>query len=113
VSRIERDILHHRDDVSECARHLNTSLERARTRSLRLAKECLSAADRITETLQTHHRMRMHSMIPPRIRQLLSRMEKDDLLLILDTLSFEESVRQYLLYRFPPGADDPFSEGNV
>jgi hypothetical protein len=40
-------------------------------------------------------------------------MEKDDLLLILDTLSFEESVRQYLLYRFPPGADDPFSEGNV
>ena len=39
----------------------------------------------------------------------LQGLEKDDLLLILDTLSFEDSTLQYLQYTFPPAVDIPFA----
>lgn len=107
VARIESDILDHREDIAQCGVHLNRALEEARLRSVQLAKTTLQAADKVTGMMQVTHNA-MHSRIPLRIRKQLSRLEHGDLMLMLDTLSFDESTLKYLQSRFPPPPDDPF-----
>lgn len=107
ISQIESDILSHREDVAQCGTHLNRTLEDARQRSIQLAKTTLHAAERVTGLLQSSHNA-MHTRIPLRIRKLLSQMEPTDLILMFDTLSFDDHTLKYLQYRFPPPSDDPF-----
>lgn len=107
VASIEGEIVRHRRDAAECAQHLNLSLEESRLRAVKMADEALRQAQKVTQIMQEH--TSMHTRIPARIRSALQRLEKDELMLILDTLSFEDAALQYLMYRFPPGHDDPFN----
>jgi hypothetical protein len=107
IQRIEDDILEHRADVAQCGVHLHKALETARVRSVTMADATLQLAERMTVVLQ--QQQSMHTRIPVRIRKALTRLEKDDLVRILDTLSFEDSALQALLHRFPPPKDDPFT----
>ena len=106
ISRIQDQILHHREDTAESGQLLNMALEKARLAAIDQANVALAQAQKISSLMQQHHPM--HSRIPKRVKNILASLEKDDLLMILDTLSFEDSVLQYLLYRHPPGPDDPF-----
>jgi hypothetical protein len=106
IARIEQQILHHRQDTSESGQLLNAALEKARLAAIENANVALATAHKISSLMQQHHPV--HSRIPRRIKLALEALEKDELLMILDTLSFEDSVLQYLLYRYPPGLDDPF-----
>lgn len=110
IEKIDGDILHHREDVAECGVHLNQALENARIRSLKMADVTLQLSERMTLVLQ--QQQSMHTRIPVRIRKALFRLEKDDLVRILDTLSFEENALQAILHRFPPPQDDPFATGS-
>jgi hypothetical protein len=107
VARIEHQILHHRQDTAESGQLLNLALEKARLAAIENANVALATAHKISSLMQQHHPM--HSRIPRRIKRILEQLEKEELLMILDTLSFEDSVLQYLLYRHPPGPDDPFA----
>jgi hypothetical protein len=109
IDKIDGDILHHREDVAECGVHLNRALENARLRSAKMADATLQLSEKMTMVLQ--QQQSMHTKIPIRIRKALARLEKDDLIRILDTLSFEESALQAILHRFPPPPDDPFAGG--
>ena len=104
---IQASILRQREDARETAQHLHTTLEQSKLKARQLTDDTLAAAHRVTALLQEN--TSMHSRIPRRIRGILHTLEKDDLLMILDTLSFDEPALHYLLYRFPPGMDDPFA----
>jgi hypothetical protein len=108
VASVEAGILRQRDDASECGVYLNQSLEDARSRHVQLARDAQLKAHEITQLWQEN--TSMHTRIPPRIRGALAVLPKDDLLLILDTLSFEDVALKYLLYRLAPGPDDPFAD---
>jgi len=62
-------------------------------------------ADHVTDLLVASQPM--HTRIPPRIRRVLSGMDQDTILVLFDTLSFDDAVLQYLLFKFPPGPDVP------
>ena len=104
---LESSIVGARDDARESGHLLNTTLEQARVEHIALAHQVDAKAQQITALWQENSSM--HTRIPPRIRATLTRLEKDDLMLILDTLSFEDIVLKYLQYRFSPGPDDPFA----
>jgi hypothetical protein len=93
-------------DAEGCAASLNQVLRDARIRQMQVARKAQVEAHRVTEIWK--EATSMHTRIPPRIRKTLQSLDKDDLLLILDSLSFEAVVQRYLLYRFTPGPDDPF-----
>ena len=99
-------ILSKRRDALECSAHLNTVLEENMVRILGFVADAKRTAQLVT-TLQ-QEQSSLHSRIPRRIRTLLLGLEREDLVLILDTLSFEESTLEYLLCRYPPQPDDPF-----
>jgi hypothetical protein len=107
VTSIDNAIKRGRLDASESAHLLNRTLEQARQAHLDLAQQTQAQAQKITAVWQEH--TSMHSRIPPRIRQKLRSTAVEDLLLVLDGLSFEEGVLKFLLYRFPPELDDPFA----
>ena len=107
INAIEGSIQRQRSDAAECAQHLHYALDNARVESSELAKGSLSTAQKVTLTIQEN--TSMHTRLPRRIRSQLQKLDKEDLLLILDTLSFEDSTLQHMLYRFPPGDDDPFA----
>ena len=44
----------------------------------------------------------MHSNLPHRIKSQLEDQSREELLLILDALSFEDGVLQYLEAKYPP-----------
>ena len=106
VADIENSILHQRSDTLESAQHLNVALEENMKKVMQMTEEAKAAALKVT-TLQQEHSS-LHSRIPRRIRNKLFEAEKEDLLLILDTLSFEDSTLEYLLCRYPPTEDSPF-----
>lgn len=108
VAAIQGSILRQREDAQECAQHLSVSLEQAKLKAAEMTSSTLSCAHKVTQLLQEN--TSMHTRIPTRIRRQLQSLERDDLLLILDTLSFEDSTLQYLLYKFPPSGDDPLSD---
>lgn len=105
VERIEDDILHHRQSVEHCGSHLQTTLEDARMRSLRMARNAMTMSDRITNVMVTN--TSMHTNIPRRIRASMERLEHNELMTILDALSFDSFVIQQLMYRFAPADDQP------
>ena len=105
VERIEEDILNHRQDVEHCGAHLQTTLEDARMRSLRMARAAMSMSDRITNVMVSN--TSMHTNIPRRIRASMERLEHNELMTILDALSFDPFVIQQLMYRFAPSDDQP------
>ena len=106
VADIEHSILHQRGLTLESAQHLNVALEENMKKIMHMTEEATAAAVKVT-TLQQEHSS-IHSRIPRRIRNQLFEAEREDLLLILDTLSFEDSTLEYLLCRYPPTEDSPF-----
>lgn len=106
IDSVEGSILRQREDCAETLYLLNRSLEESKHKALRVAEDALFAANRVTKLMQEN--TSMHSKIPHRIRTTLQGLEKEELLLMLDTLSFDEPALQYLLYRYPPSRDDPF-----
>lgn len=107
IAAIEGSIERHRNDAIESAQHLHVALDHARVQAAELAKASLATAQKVVHTMQENSSM--HTRLPRRIRTQLQRLDKEELLLILDTLSFEDSTLQHMLYRFPPGPDDPFA----
>eukprot|EP01061_Rhynchopus_euleeides_P012046 TRINITY_DN21647_c0_g1_i1.p1 TRINITY_DN21647_c0_g1~~TRINITY_DN21647_c0_g1_i1.p1 ORF type:complete len:280 (+),score=82.82 TRINITY_DN21647_c0_g1_i1:70-840(+) len=91
----------------EKAKHLcNEDMERTRQRFLILMSEIRQRSERFTDMLQESKAS--HSNLPTRIRQKLQGMDKEELLLIIDTLSFESEVLQYFMFKFPPAQDRPY-----
>lgn len=86
---------------------LDVVLEDVRRRHAEVARKAMAKATDITRLWQ--EQTSMHTRVPPRIRRILQGLDKDDLLLIIDTLSFEDVVHKYLLYRYSPGLDDPMA----
>ena len=112
VRDLKDQIFRRRNDVSESGLLLNRCLEDNMASVIRLTEETLSYALGITTLLQQNQKP-MHTNIPTRIRRQLEKLTLEDLMLILDTLSFEEGSLCYLLRRFPPPADNPFAETMV
>jgi hypothetical protein len=109
IEALDGAVAHQRTDAESCAAALNKALLESRRVHIDQAVNAQRRAQEVTELWR--EATSMHTRIPPRIRRTLQGLEKDDLLRILDTLSFETVVQRYLLYRFSPGPDDPFSEG--
>lgn len=105
VEALDRTIWKDRREVEESAHLLNHALEQARLDTIELARKAQDRAAKITTLWQEN--TSMHTRIPPRIRNKLASLDKSDLLLILDALSFEDVVFKTLLYRFPPDQDAP------
>ena len=98
-------IRNRRRDVGESGLLLNTALERTMQTHVDLLLRLQADRERITHIWAEH--TSMHTRIPPRIRQKLAAAEKDDLMTLLDTLSFEDNVMRHLRYTYPPGSDHP------
>jgi hypothetical protein len=114
VRSLDAAITQHRADCSESPHLLNRALEESRLAHRDFVRRALDAAAGITVAYQ--RATIAHTRIPRRIRDQLRHATDDDLLLLLDTLSFEDGVLQFLLYRFPPpavgeagDADEPFA----
>ena len=91
----------------EKAKHLcNEDAERTRQCFLELMTEIRTRSERFTDMLQESKAS--HSNLPTRIRQKLQEMDQEELLLIIDTLSFESEVLQYFMFKFPPAQDRPY-----
>jgi hypothetical protein len=108
VHAMEESVLGSREEVEDNARLLNEGLEKARLAHIKRVREVAARAHGVTELLQEN--TSMHTRVPGRIRRTLQRLERDDLLVILDTLSFEDSTLEYLQYKYPPTQDSPFEE---
>ena len=108
VDSLEASIVGQREDAVESGNLLNLTLEESRVAHVALAKKVDAKAQQVTALWQDN--TSMHTRIPPRIRATLTRLDKDDLMLILDTLSFDDTVLKYLQYRYSPGPDDPFAD---
>ncbi len=110
ITELEHSCRIHGDPVLATklkAAELDVVLEDVRQRHVEVARKAQAKATDITRLWQ--EQTSMHTRIPPRIRRILQGLDKDDLLLIIDTLSFEDVVHKYLLYRYSPGIDDPMS----
>lgn len=103
ISRTMTDIEEERQQAQQL---YNQDLEETRRGFLRLLDEMKKSAVRFTEQLQ--EAKALHSNLPTRIRQLLAKMDHAELLMMVDTLSFEPEVLQYFMFRFPPGPDCPY-----
>ena len=95
-----------RKDREEAMQLCNEDMVRTRLRFLELQKEIRSRSERFTESLQESKAS--HSNLPTRIRQHLQEMPQEELLLIIDTLSFESEVLQYFMFKYPPAQDLPY-----
>lgn len=91
------------------AAELEVVLDEVRRQHANIAMKAQFKASEMTTIWQ--EQTSMHTRIPPRIRRTLQNLDKDALLLILDTLSFEDVVHKYLLFRYSPGVDDPMMGG--
>jgi hypothetical protein len=107
IAALDASVLNQRNDYEVCATALNTVLLESRRRHVELARKAQEEAQAMTQLWA--EATSIHTRIPPRIRTTLQALDKDELLLILDTLSFEAVVQRYLLYRFSPGRDEPFA----
>eukprot|EP01062_Namystynia_karyoxenos_P000702 TRINITY_DN10265_c0_g1_i1.p1 TRINITY_DN10265_c0_g1~~TRINITY_DN10265_c0_g1_i1.p1 ORF type:complete len:343 (+),score=104.64 TRINITY_DN10265_c0_g1_i1:90-1031(+) len=118
VAEIERHIKSRLDEViektmtdiaeeqSKAQQLWNQDIELTRRAYLRTLHEIKLRVSRLTEQLQESKAL--HSNLPRRIRQLLGSMEPGELLMMIDTLSFEPEVLQYFMFRFPPAPDLPY-----
>lgn len=108
VRQLDLAVQYQQNDAEGCEAALNKALLEARRKHAQVALEAQERAQNITELWR--EATSLHTRIPPRIRRQLQALEKDDLLLMLDTLSFESVVHRYLLHRFAPRGDDPFGD---
>eukprot|EP01063_Lacrimia_lanifica_P042023 TRINITY_DN9957_c0_g1_i2.p2 TRINITY_DN9957_c0_g1~~TRINITY_DN9957_c0_g1_i2.p2 ORF type:complete len:277 (+),score=101.33 TRINITY_DN9957_c0_g1_i2:1760-2590(+) len=84
----------------------NGNMEKTRQRFLELVDTLRHRSEYFTDLLlEAKH---THSNLPARIRRHLKDMECSELLMILDTLSFEPEVLQYFMFKFPPEVDCPY-----
>lgn len=106
VRNIDDAVAQHRSEVGESGHLLCTVLEQTRESH---AAMLLRLHEQVEAITRVHiDNTSMHTRIPPRIRKTLQSMDKDQLIVLLDTLSFEDSVVRHLRYTFPPGPDTPF-----
>ena len=94
-------------DDRETAKQLcNREMENTRLAFLDLMREIRVSAEQFTAVLQDAKAT--HSNLPTRIRRQLQEMPTDQLLLVIDTLSFDYEVLQYFMFKFPPEEDLPY-----
>lgn len=105
IKSLDESISLHRAECAESPHLLNRALEESRLAHREFVSKALDAAAQIT--LSYTRSTPYHTRIPTRIRDRLRHSSVEDLMLTLDTLSFEDGVLQYLLHLHPPPKDDP------
>ena len=104
VASVDASIAAHRADCAESPHLLNRALESSRIAHRDFLHRALTVAASITTT---YGKLTFaHTRIPVRIRDRLRHASTEDLLLLFDTLSFEDGALQFMLSRYPPGPDD-------
>eukprot|EP01065_Artemidia_motanka_P049467 TRINITY_DN8207_c2_g1_i1.p2 TRINITY_DN8207_c2_g1~~TRINITY_DN8207_c2_g1_i1.p2 ORF type:complete len:300 (+),score=84.60 TRINITY_DN8207_c2_g1_i1:288-1187(+) len=86
----------------------NVDIEKTRMSFVRLLHEVKTKAWQLTYQLQ--EAKALHSNLPIRIRRHLADLDKHDLLMMVDTLSFEPEVLQFFMFRYPPEPDMPYGK---
>lgn len=108
VKALDDSISQHRAECAESPYLLNKAMEDSRLAHREFAQRALDAAAQMTAGYGRS--TFAHTKIPLRIRNRLRRSSVEDLMLLLDTLSFEDGVLQYLLHKFPPEEDCPMKD---
>lgn len=109
IRTIDDSITQHRSDCVESPQLLNKALEESRLAHREYAQKALDAAAQIT-TATYGKATFAHTRIPLRIRNKLRNSSVEDLMLLFDTVSFEDGALQFLLHKFPPDVDCPAPE---
>eukprot|EP00756_Hemistasia_phaeocysticola_P005018 Hpha_TRINITY_DN13135_c0_g1::TRINITY_DN13135_c0_g1_i1::g.113368::m.113368 len=98
------------EEERQKARELwNQDVERTRVAFVELLQEIKETAGHLTHRLQ--EAKASHTNLPSRIRRRVEGLEKQELLLIIDTLSFEPEVLEYFMFRYPPQPEFPYGGG--